>query len=85
MVDERSKGEGGRTKSVDLANDDLERAEQARVKLGRLVDPLVVRRDELLVRLDVLRLDAVLCGVGRAVSEVYREGSGEAADFGTRG
>lgn len=48
-------------KRVDFADDNLPAADQARVKVGRLVDPLVVVFDQLLVLDRVLREDLVPC------------------------
>lgn len=49
---------------IDVSHDNLPRPRQLCVKLGRRVDPGVVGRDALLVGLDVLREDGVLCSSG---------------------
>lgn len=56
-------------KRVDFADDNLPAADQARVKVGRLVDPLVVVLDQLLVLDRVLREDFVPCRKDRERTE----------------
>ena len=72
-------------KRVDFADDNLPAADQARVKVGRLVDPLVVVVDQLLVLDRVLREDFVPCKEDRerAESAPHFENSSTAPTAGT--
>ena len=58
---------------IDVADDDLPAARQARVELARLVDAAVVALDEFLVLLDVLRKDLVPWSRKRMVGRGGRE------------